>query len=175
MSDTFFITVDLIDVYEGIVSDVITDNFDPNIDDSQWSTIGNSNVNSNFGGSGNSLFFTGGNYGDDSCFLTTTGVNVANGGEISFDLIFGNSSNGGENADAGEDVALEYSIDNGNSWQSIAICDTEAYTTWTGISESVPIEAQTDGTLFRWTQLLYSGSSFDNWGLDNILIEPLEN
>ncbi len=149
----------------------IADDFDFDIDPSQWSEIGNGEVNNNFGGSGNSLFFTNGSRNDNSRSLTTTGVNVANGGEIAFELIFGDSSNGGENADGGEDVILEYSVDDGVNWQAIAIYDTEAYTTWTGISETVPSDAQTDNTLFRWMQLEHSGSRYDNWGLDNIQIE----
>ena len=149
----------------------ITDNFDPDIDPSQWSEIGNSEVNNNFGGSGNSLFFTNGTRDDNSRSLTTTGVNVTDGGEISFELIFGDSSNGGENADGGEDVILEYSVDDGANWQEIAIYDTEAYTNWAGISETVPTDAQTDNTLFRWMQLEHSGSNYDNWGLDNIQID----
>lgn len=152
--------------------DLIADNFDPDLDNSQWTNVGSSDVNSNFGGSGNSLFFTGGNSNDNSRSLTTQAIDVALGGDISFELIFGNSSNGGENADAGEDVRLEYSVDDGTNWQQIAIYDTEDYTSWTGISESIPIDAQTDSTLFRWTQVRHSGSSFDNWGLDNVLIEP---
>ena len=151
--------------------DTFEDDFDPNIDNIQWSSVGNSSVNSNFGGSGNSLFFTGGSYRDSSRYITTTGVNVANGGEIYFELIFGTSSNGGENADAGEDVVLEYSTDNGINWVGISLYDTEVYTNWTGISESIPVGAQTDDTQFRWLQVGHSGSSFDNWGLDNILIE----
>ncbi|MEM7593368.1 MAG: hypothetical protein AAF383_17940 [Cyanobacteria bacterium P01_A01_bin.83] len=154
---------------------LISDNFDPNIDNSQWNSIGDSEINSNFGGSGNSLFFTGGSYNDNSRSLTTKAIDVANGGDISFELIFGTSSNGGENADAGEDVSLEYSVDDGDNWQQIAIYDTEDYTSWTGISESIPTNAQTDSTLLRWTQIAYSGASYDNWALDNILIESLDN
>ena len=171
LSDTVLIDVDLVDIHEGTTFIVVADYFEPNIDNSQWSNVGNSSINNNFGGSGNSLFFTGGNYRDSSRYITTNGINVANGGEISFDLIFGTSSNGGENADAGEDVVLEYSTDNGINWVEIGLYDTEAYTSWTGISESIPAGAQTDNTEFRWLQVAHSGSGFDNWGLDNILIE----
>lgn len=161
--------VQLVEAPESLNS--ITDDFDPDINQSQWSDIGSSEVNQKFGGNDNSLFFTGGSSRDNSRSLTTTGVNVANGGEISFELIFGDSSNGGENADLGEDVILEYSVDEGSNWQEIAIYDTEDYTSWTGISETIPLEAQTDNTLFRWMQVEHSGSSYDNWSLDNILIE----
>ncbi|MEL6578767.1 MAG: cadherin domain-containing protein [Cyanobacteria bacterium J06621_12] len=175
LSDTVLITVDLIDVYEGAILNFLTEDFQPDINDNQWNRVGSSMVNEKFAGDGQSLFFTGGKGNDDSRHLTTTGVNVANGGEISFDLIFGDRSNGGENADASEDVALEFSTDNGRNWSEIAIYDTEAYTSWTGISEAIPDAAQTDQTLFRWTQVQHSGSRFDNWGLDNISIEPIDD
>ena len=165
--------IQLVEKAESLSS--IAENFDPDIDYSQWSDIGNSEVNDNFTGSGNSLFFTGGDYKDNSRSLTTTGVNVANGGEIFFELIFGDSANGGENADGGEDVVLEYSVDEGSNWQEIATYDTEDYISWTGISETIPSDAQTDNTLFRWLQVEHSGSRYDNWGLDNILIESGEN
>ena len=174
LSDTVLVSVDLINLYEGTGSIVVTDDLEPTIDNSQWSNVGNSYVNTNFSGSsGNSLFFTDGTYQDNSRYITTTGVNVANGGGIYFDLIFGTSSNGGENADAGEDVVLEYSTDNGVNWVEINLYDTEDYTNWTGISESIPVDAQTEDTEFRWLQVSHSGSSFDNWGLDNIFIEAL--
>ena len=165
---------DKIDVSDrGVMFDSITEYFERDINFDRLFEIGSSEVNSNFGGDGKSLFFTGGQSNDDSRQLTTTGLNVSNGATISFDLIFSNSSNGGENADAGEDVALEFSLDNGNSWQEIAIYDTEEFTTWTGISESIPLEAQTVDTQFRWLQVAHSGSSFDNWALDNISIEAI--
>ena len=171
LSDTVSITVDLLNVYEGTGTVLVDDDLDPTIDNSQWSSVGDAFINPNFFGSdGNSLFFTGGIAHGSSRHITTTGVNVTNGGEIYFDLIFGTTANGGENADAGEDVVLEYSTDNGASWVEINLYDTETYTSWTGISESIPLEAQTDDTQFRWLQVAHSGSSFDNWGLDNILI-----
>lgn len=168
-SDSISVSIDLTDVFEGSGTSQIRDDFDPAIDNSQWSEIGSSSsVNANFGGSGNALYFTGGVARDGSRHLTTTGVNVSDGGQIRFDLIFGTSANGGENADAGEDVVLAYSIDNGINWVEIGLYDTELYTSWTTITEAVPVGAQTEATLFRWMQVSHSGSSFDNWGLDNI-------
>lgn len=149
----------------------LQDDFDPDVDDRQWSDMGNVSANSNFGGSGKSLFFTAGNWGDTSRYVTTKGVNVADGGTISFDLIFGNSSNGGENADSGEDVALEYSTNGGSTWTRIALYDTEDYTRWSSISQSIPAPAQTDDTQFRWLQVAHSGSNFDQWAIDNVAIE----
>ena len=147
---------------------MFSDNFDPTIDNSQWTQIFNGFANGNFGGSGNSLFFT----GSGSRLANSRRVNTTGGGTISFDLIFGNSRNGGENADFGEDVVLEYSTNNGNSWFQIARYDTEDFTAWTNITAALPAAAQTTGTNFRWRQVTSSGSNFDNWGLDNVSYTP---
>ncbi|NEP59470.1 MAG: S8 family serine peptidase [Symploca sp. SIO2G7] len=147
------------------------DNFDSGIDDSQWSDISNSLVNTNFGGSGNSLYFSGGSVGDSSRYAITNAIDFSNGGSISFDLIFGNDSNGGENADLGEDVVLEYSLNAGSTWSTINTYGTEVYTSWTTITEAIPLAAQTNNTTLRWRQVTHSGSNYDNWGLDNIVAD----
>jgi len=152
---------------------VIFDDFDPDIDNSQWSNITNGTANSNFVGSdGNSLWFNGGSPGGNSRFAITNLVDVANGGTITFDLIFGNSSNGGENADPGEDVVLEYSINNGSTWNQFGLYDTEAFTTWTTLTATIPTAAQTSSTNFRWRQIAHSGNNFDNWAIDNVTVGP---
>ena len=75
--------------------------------------------------------------------------------------------NGGENADAGEDVVLEYST-NGSTWNQLNTYDTEDFTSFTSITEYIPSAATTSTTQFRWRQLTHSGSNFDEWGLDNV-------
>ncbi|NEP11656.1 MAG: S8 family serine peptidase, partial [Symploca sp. SIO2C1] len=145
------------------------DDFDPGIDNTQWSDISNGSVNTNFGGSGNSLYFSGGSVGDSSRYAVTNTVDFSSGGSISFDLIFGNNSNGGENADPGDDVVLEYSLDGDTTWNNINTYGTEVYTSWTTITEAIPLAAQTSNTTLRWRQENHGGSNFDNWGLDNVL------
>jgi|GEM_PF-4968580 len=152
---------------------LLTEDFEPDLDDSQWSSFGSDDVNNNFGGDGQSLFFTGGESNDSSRQITTVGLNVASGGNIYFDLIFGDDSNGGQKVDLGEDVALEFSLNNGASWREIAVYDPQEFTDWTDISEVIPSSAQTESTQFRWSQEAHSGSRFDLWGLDNIsIVEP---
>jgi subtilisin family serine protease len=152
---------------------VLFDDFDPDIDNSQWSNITNGTANSNFVGSdGNSLWFNGGSPGGSSRFAITNLVDVANGGTITFDLIFGNSSNGGENADPGEDVVLEYSTNGGSTWNQFGLYDTEAFTSWTTLTETIPTAAQTNSTSFRWRQIAHSGNNFDNWAIDNVTVGP---
>ncbi len=145
----------------------IEDSFDPNLDNSQWEAIANGAVNNSFGGDSDALFFT----GSGSRLATTQAMDIYGSGTISFDLIFGNSANGGENADAGEDVALEFSTNGGSSWSQMALYDTEAFTDWTAISETISLGAQSDEVQFRWTQIDHSGSNFDQWAIDNVVIE----
>ncbi|NET57397.1 MAG: S8 family serine peptidase [Symploca sp. SIO2E6] len=147
------------------------DDFDAEIDSSQWLEISNGSANSNFAGSGNSLYFSGGSAEDNSRYAVTNAIDFSNGGSISFDLIFGDSSNGGEDADPGKDVILEYSLDGGITWSTINSYGTEDYTSWTRITEIVPVAAQTTNITLRWQQPTHDGSNFDNWGLDNILAD----
>ena len=144
------------------------DDFDPTIDNSQWLNISGGVAANNFGGSGNSLFFS-----DDSTrSAITTGANLSQSSFnfLRFDLIFGDGFNGGENADAGEDVVLEYSIDGGTNWTHLRTYDTEFYTDWTTVTQLIPLFAQTNNTSFRWRQLEHSGEGYDEWALDNVKI-----
>ncbi|MGK7921604.1 MAG: LamG-like jellyroll fold domain-containing protein [Trichodesmium sp.] len=88
---------------------------------------------------------------------------------IIFDLIFGNRRNGGSNANLGEDVALEYSI-NGTDWLEIAIYNTERYIKWTTIRQEIPEAAKTEQTQFRWRQVKHNSIKGDNWGLANVRV-----
>lgn len=150
------------------VTNFTGDDFDPTIDNSQWSNISGGVAANNFGGSGKSLFFS-----DDSTrSATTTGANLSQSSFnfLRFDLIFGDGFNGGENADAGEDVVLEYSINGGTNWTHLRTYDTEFYTDWTTITELIPLFAQTNNTSFRWRQLENNGVGYDEWALDNVKI-----
>ena len=145
---------------------VFTENFNSGIDFNFWQTINLGTANTNFTGSdGNSLYFS----GTGTRQALTRALDVSAGGSVSFELIFGSSSNGGENADAGEDVVLEYSTD-GVNFTTLKTYDTEAFTSFTTITVNIPTAAQTTATQFRWRQVSNSGSSFDNWALDNVVI-----
>ena len=140
------------------------DDFDPDIDSLQWETIDNGSANNQFVGStGDSLFFT----GSGTRQAVTNFADFSSGNILRFDIIFGNSRNGGENADAGEDVLLEYST-NGSNWNVINTYDTEDFTVFTSITELIPRTAITDTTQFRWRQVSHSGSNFDQWAIDNV-------
>lgn len=87
---------------------------------------------------------------------------------IDFDIAIGGSASDCEDADAGEDVYLEYSKDNGLTWNALLVLDAFNHFDW---ENHVTLEFETSGvTRFRWIQYDFN-STFDNWAIDNILIQ----
>lgn len=124
-----------------LTNSTFADDFDPGIDSMNWTEIANGTARGSFtGSSGNALFMSG---GPDRRAVSRL-LNSQPGDVLSFDLIFGNSSNGGENADPGEDVVLEYSLNGGSSWTELAVYDTEDYTSWTRLQATLPTGIDTN-------------------------------
>lgn len=74
-----------------------------------------------------------------------------------------------------EGVYLQYSIDNGVTWVTIAYEDPlggydPVLTTWQQYCHALPVAAQTANTRIRWHQDATSGAEYDHWGLDNVFI-----
>jgi len=109
--------------------------------------------------------------------LTTSALDVTQGGDILFYMRYGSDDpiSGCESPNSDEGVYLQYSIDNGvnwvdmNYWNSLGILTDYLYV-WNQYIVSIPLIAQTANTKFRWLQPTNSGTEFDNWGLDNILV-----
>ncbi|MEM8680810.1 MAG: Calx-beta domain-containing protein, partial [Planctomycetota bacterium] len=118
---------------------LVSDDFDPDIDLTQWGSVELGETNSNFGGTGNSLFFT----GSGQRAITTNPLNAVSGDVLSFDFIYGDDNNGGENPEDGEEVVLEYSLDTGQSWTFINQYDLNV-TSWTTMNEPAPAGAIRD-------------------------------
>ena len=116
------------------------DDFDPDIDLAQWSLVSGGSVNQTFGGGSNSLFFS----GSDPREIVSNALSPVAGDSVEFDLILGNSSNGGDNVESGEGVSLEYSVDDRTSWQTIGFYDDSAFDAWTTLSEVLPTGALAD-------------------------------
>ncbi|TXC81686.1 T9SS type B sorting domain-containing protein [Luteibaculum oceani] len=119
--------------------------------------------------------------------LETTGLPIANGAFISWDMRFADPDLNGnaspcENPDAGDEgVALQYSVDNGLTWNNLAYYgpgngNDPDRTIWKRYPFSTPANltpALTNNTRIRWVQLGNTGTPgnyLDHWGMDNAQI-----
>lgn len=116
-------------------------------------------------------------------FVSTNEQDMRAGGQITFSLRFGRDdpSSGCENPDEpSEGVYLQYSTDGGVQWTtfeywvphqigSLSPEGVDLYR-WNEFTIAVPEEAKTSNTKFRWFQPSNSGSSYDNWGVDDISV-----
>ena len=131
-------------------------------------TVSNGNVGTSFsGGDGNALEFK----GSGTRSVSTAGLNTSGGGTLTFDLIYGNSSNGGEYVDGGEEVSLQYSTD-GVNWTTHNTYSLSQYQNggWHTINEDLSGNLQASNIQFRIIQNSHSGSPYDHWAIDNLAI-----
>lgn len=105
-------------------------------------------------------------------FAITPPMNLSLGiGTISFWIISG-SGGGCETPDFAEELTLQYSTDGGTTWIDIQIFATGGqYATWTFVSFPIPSGAATNATQFQWIQNTSSGNNFDNWAIDDLVID----
>jgi hypothetical protein len=159
---------------------VLSDDFDPTIDTPLWANTDRMTVGTGCGtiASGNALVSTG-NQGSTLGQAQTNNVNVGYGGTVTFYLRIPTSTTTNCDApEAGENVVLQYSTNNGAGWTNVATYNRANFNTPTYISESIPSAAWTQFTRFRW--LIPNGSNGqDEFAIDNVVINarstpPLE-
>lgn len=159
---------------------VLSDDFDPTIDAPLWANTDRMTVGTGCGtlASANALVSTG-NQGSTLAQAQTNNVDVGYGGTVTFYLRIPTSSGGSCDApEAGENVVLQYSTNNGAGWSTIATYNRANFNTPTPITESIPSTAWTQFTRFRW--LIPNGSNGqDEFAIDNVVINarttpPLE-
>jgi hypothetical protein len=146
---------------------LLSEDFDP-IDSTNWSIINGEVLGtpSNEFYDGNALYFE----GSGIRAASTNSYDLSTGGILSFVLKIGGSDDTStfEDAEAGEDVAIQYSLSNGD-WTDLLVIDTED-TGYSGVwgEVSINLTGLTSDTSFRWVQISHSGSVFDNWAIDNV-------
>lgn len=116
-------------------------------------------------------------------YVQTSSVDVSQGGSIEFLIRYGADDHGTgrcEDGDApNEEVYLYYSINNGDNYVQIFDgWDTDRnklkpWYSWYPNDISIPEAAQTTNTLFLWYQPNNSGPTYDNWGLDDVVIKAI--
>lgn len=154
----------------------IVDDFEPGIDPFMWGDIQSGTASTICGGgaTGNALYFNG---TGTNRWAQTVPVDATVCSNIDFCLYMGNTASGGapcENNETGDDVVLEYSIDNGTTFTPVA---TYLQALWDGanyqqcFSQLMPVGAQTPSTIFRWRQAaFFAAAGSDNWSLDNVVV-----
>ncbi|MFZ9056769.1 MAG: hypothetical protein ACO2ZG_02945, partial [Flavobacteriaceae bacterium] len=119
---------------------------------------------------------------DGTRFVQTAPVNVSNGGSIEGVIRYGadDPSPGCEDPDAAnEEVYLMYSIDGGLNYYQIygGWNTTSGYAfdwyDWDEFDISIPEAAQSSSTIFLFYQPTNSGDEWDNWGLDDIIVNAI--
>lgn len=124
--------------------------------------------------------------------ISTASFDVFCGGYIEFSMLYAVQAGavpceGPDEADEG--VSLQYSLDNGATWNDIVYYSpggyelpsnpntstvvatgVTPYTSWNTFTVAIPPAAQSTNTSFRWVQLFSSGTCCDNWGIEDIVI-----
>jgi len=92
--------------------------------------------------------------------------------EIAIDVIRGNSSNGGEEPDPGEDLVLSYSVNGGVSFTLISVIlaenSTDGLTGTVLKTFTIPEAARTATTIFRMGQSAQAGVNIDDYGVTSV-------
>ncbi|MFQ3340476.1 MAG: gliding motility-associated-like protein, partial [Flavobacteriaceae bacterium] len=122
----------------------------------------------------------GDSFGAGKRYVATSPEDVSYGGSIEFLIRYGADDpwNGGcEDPDWwSEEVYLKYSIDGGNNYVTffdgwdIHNNKQKPWYSWYANDIDIPEAAQTSSTIFLWYQPYNNGPDWDNWGLDNIVV-----
>lgn len=144
------------------------DDFDGGNSPLLWTSVtGSLNTDTCGSVSGDALYFNG---NPPSRFAETTDLDVSNGGELEFFLKIASGTAPCDNADPGEHVVLEYSINGGGNWTTVSTYFENMYPNFTSMNVPIPIAAQTAATRFRWRQLAFTAADQDVWALDNVSV-----
>ncbi len=116
--------------------------------------------------------------------LITEQLDMSCGGQICFDFrmaIQGQSSPCEGPDAAGEGIYIEWSIDNGATYNTMNYFAPNTsgsfnsqspgsgdYTGWANYCFTLPPAGYSDTTIFHWYQTGSSGTGYDHWGIDNV-------
>ena len=98
---------------------------------------------------------------------------TSNREEITFSVIRGTDSNGGELPDTGEDLLFEYSTNGGSTWtgaQVLVAYNDTAFNNLNDVTVTLPTAARVSNAQFRIRQASNSGSNYDQWGVTAVTI-----
>ena len=98
--------------------------------------------------------------------VASANMNTTSAVSLKFYLIAGNSSNGGENTDSGDDFKVYYSTNSGSSWTLLQtyLGNSATYKTWQDITITLPSAAKTSSTMFKFENL-HTAGAYDHWAI----------
>lgn len=153
--------------------EILSENFDADIDSSNWISITGGQPDTICGAYSNESYYLN---GTGLRSLTTKDLDVTSGGSISFFVKAGFCvsclCDKPENDEQDENLYLEYSTDGGISWSLLYTINADehsALNNFVSIDINIPDEAKTSATRFRWQQLNHFPDK-DVWVLDDIKI-----
>lgn len=120
---------------------------------------------------GNYVLFT----GTGTRTLATVPLDTTTGQNVVFTFIAGNTGNGGDRPEAGENLILEYSTNLGTSYTTTATIWTGTTlwpdgANWRTTSIAMPLASKTTSTIWRWRETGTPTDPGDNYGLFNIYV-----
>ena len=139
-------------------------------------TVSNGSVQTG-NGSGTDGYFTGTalNFtGGGTRFVTLPVTNSASAsGVLSWKMIYGTDSNGGEELDNTEHVALYYSTDGGTNFTKHTDFDdiaTYKSTSWIAVTVNLTGDLAASSIIYKIQQVKHSGADYDHWGVDDVVL-----
>ncbi len=151
------------------------EDFDPDTDRTLWDDFSGGAQANRFArpagdlSSGNSLWFG----GAGSRHATTIPLDTRNGGRVSFLVALGSGSRGRwEQADPGEDVVVEYSV---NGAPFVPFGTPVGSSAWEEVEFDLPAPAEAFGTRLRFHQRSHTGRGLDHFAIDNVRFGPVVN
>ena len=114
-------------------------------------------------------------------FVETSSVDVSQGGSLEFLIRYGadDPSPGCEDGERpSEEVWLQYSVSGGpwvtfyDDWDT-DFYKSAAWYSWYDNDIDIPVEAWSASTQFRWYQPDNDGNNWDNWGLEDVIVNAI--
>lgn len=137
-----------------------------------WTAIQGGTISTACGSfTGSALYFD----GNGQRSAQTLGYNTTGGGFVRFRLKIANGMPPCEDADPGDDVVLEYTVNNGINWTVLSTFNENAFPGFLPVSVAIPPSAQAANTMFRVRQLANQGAGHDNWAMDDFVLALYDN
>ncbi len=143
------------------------DNFNGQIDPALWTAVNGAALDNSCGShNGDALYFN----GASNRSVETIPLDFSLGGRLSFYLKTGSANNSCDDPESGDNMLLQYSLDNGTTWTTFRTFYENYYGNLTQVEEDIPAVAFSANTKLRLLQQAFGGVDEDIWILDHVII-----